>query len=67
MTKHFVKNEHWCYFEDWYSLDYLMKLIYDAIMKYDIDVEAAALLKAGHDEIQKTECYDNYGCPSYIR
>ena len=25
------------------------------------------LLKTGHDEIQKTECYDNNGCPSYIR
>ena len=21
---------------------------------------------AGHEVIQKTECYDNYGCPSYI-
>ncbi len=42
-------------------------LIYDAIMKHDIDAESAALLKAGHDEVKKTECYDNYGCPSYIR
>lgn len=67
MTKHFVEDEHWCYFDDWYSPDFSMKQIYDVIMKYDIDVEAAALLKAGHDEIQKTECYDNYGCPSYIR
>lgn len=67
MTKHFVEDEHWCYFDDWYSPDFSMKQIYDVIMKYDIDVEAASLLKAGHDEIQKTECYDNYGCPSYIR
>lgn len=22
---------------------------------------------AGHEVIQKTECYDNYGCPSYVR
>ncbi len=44
-----------------------MKLIYDAIMKYDIDSEAAALLKVGHEEIQKTEFYDNYSSPSYIR
>ena len=29
--------------------------------------DVAALLKAGHEEIQKTECYDNYGVPSYIR
>ena len=66
MTKHFVEDEHWCYFDDWYSPDNSMKLIYDAIMKQDIDADAAALLKAGHEEIQKTECYDNYGCPSYI-
>ena len=58
--------KHWCYFDDWYSPDYSMKLIYDAIMKHDIDAESQALLKAGHDEIKKTECYDNYGCPSYI-
>ena len=67
MTKHFVEDEHWCYFDDWYSPDYSLKLIYDAIMKCDIDAEAAALLKSGHDEIQNTECYNNYGCPSYIR
>lgn len=67
MTKHFVEDEHWCYFDDWYSPDYSMKLIYDVIMKYEIDAEAAAFLKAGHEEIQKTECYDNYSCPSYLR
>ena len=67
MTKHFVEDEHWCYFDDWYSPDYSMKQIYDVIMKYDIDVETAEMLKAGHKEILKTECYDNYGCPSYIR
>ena len=67
MTKHFVEDEHWCYFDDWYSPDYSMKQIYDAIMKYDIDAEAVALLKAGHDEIQNTKCYENYGCPSYIK
>ena len=67
MTKHFVEDEHWCYFDDWYSPDYFMKLIYDAIMKCDIDTESAMLLKSVHDEILNTECYDNYGCPSYIR
>lgn len=67
MTKHFVEDEHWCYFDDWYSPDLMMRQIYDAIMKYDIGAEAADLLKVGHDEIKKTECYDNYGCPSYIR
>lgn len=67
MTKHFVEDEHWCYFDNWYSPDYSVQQIYDSIIKYDIDAEAAELLKAGHEEIQKTECYDNYGCPSYYR
>lgn len=24
MTKHFVEDEHWCYFDDWYEPDYSM-------------------------------------------
>lgn len=66
MTKHFVEDEHWCYFDDWYSPDYSMELIYDAIMKYDIDAESWALMEEGHNEIQQSECYEDYGCPSYI-
>ena len=67
MCEHFIKDEHWCYFDDMYSSVYTMLWIYDAIMKYDIDAEAATLLKAEYDEIQKTECYDKYCCPSYIK
>ena len=66
MTKHFVEDKHWCYFHDWYSPDYSMKLIYDAIMKHDIDAESQALLEEGHKEILQSECYEDYGCPSYI-
>ncbi len=66
MTKHFVEDEHWCYFDDWYSPDYSMNMIYDAIMKYDIGVESQALLEEGHNEILQSECYEDYGFPSYI-
>lgn len=62
MTKQFVEDEHWNYFDDWYSSDNSMRLIYEAI-----DAESVDLLKKGHEEIQNSECYDNYGCPSYIR
>ena len=58
--------KHWCYFDDWYSPNYSMKLIYDAIMKHDLDAESQALLEEGHKEILQSECYEDYGCPSYI-
>ena len=67
MCIHFVEDEHWCYFDDWYSPDNVMSELYEFIMKHDIDKDAEALLLAGHEEIRQTECYDNYGCPSYIR
>lgn len=58
--------KHWSYFDDWYSPDYSMKLIYDAIMQHDLDAESHALLEEGHKEILQSECYEDYGCPSYI-
>ena len=51
MAKHFIEDEHWCYFDDLYSPEYSLQSIYDEIMRHDIDTEAAELLKAGHDEI----------------
>ena len=35
-------------------------------MKYDIDEESIKLLEEGHKEIMKSECYEDYGYPSYI-
>ena len=35
MCKHFVEDEHYCYFDDMYSPDYTMQWIYDAIQKQD--------------------------------
>ena len=36
-------------------------------MKYDIDEESRKLLEEGHKEILQSECYEEYGCPSYIK
>ena len=91
MTKHFVEDEHYCYFDDMYSPEYTMQWIYESIrkaaikrevgqvttcvfpsvsrlneVKHDIDIEAHALLDEGHNEILQSECYKDYGVPSYI-
>jgi len=66
MCDHFVEDEHYCYFDDMYSPEYTMQWIYKEIQKHDIDAESQVLLEVGHKEILKSECYKNYGCPSYI-
>ena len=35
-------------------------------VKHDIVAESQALLEEGHKEIQQSECYEDYGYPSYI-
>ena len=49
-----------------YSPEYSLLWIYEDIMKYDIDQESRKLLEGGHEEIQQSECYEEYGYPSYI-
>ena len=66
MCEHFVEDEHYCYFDDMYSPEYTMQWIYDAIQKHDIDEESRELLEEGHKEIFQSECYKEYGYPSYI-
>ena len=43
-----------------------MQWIYEAIRKYDLDEESRGLLEEGHKEILQSECYKEYGYPSYI-
>ena len=66
MCEHFIKDEHWCYFDDMYSPEYTMQWIYEAIQKHEMDAESQALLVDGHKEILQSECYEDYGSPSYI-
>jgi len=65
MCKHFVEDEHFCYFDDLYSPEYSLQWIYKNILKYDIDEESMALLKEGHEEILHCKSYEDYGIPSY--
>ena len=66
MCEHFVKDEHYCYFDDIYSPEYTMQGIYEAIQEHNIDSESQRLLEEGHKEILQSECYEDYGMPSYI-
>lgn len=49
-----------------YSPEYTMKWIYEVMQKYDIDAESQFLLEEGHKEIPQSECYQDYGYPSYV-
>lgn len=66
MAVHFVEDEHYCYFDDMYSPEYSLRSIYDEIRKYEIGEEEQMLLDVGHSEIMDSECYQEYGYPSYI-
>ncbi len=60
MCKHFVEDEHFCYFDDMYSPEYTMQWIYESIRKHDLDTEPQAMLVEGHKEILQSECYEDY-------
>lgn len=66
MAVHFVEDEHYCYFDDMYSPEYSLRNIYVCIRKYGIGEEEHTLLDLGHSEIMDSECYQEYGYPSYI-
>ncbi len=66
MCKHFVEDEHYCYFDDMYSPEYTMQWIYEAIQNHDIDAESLALLDERHKKSYRANAYEAYGVPSYI-
>lgn len=66
MCDHFVKDEHYCYFDDLYSPEYVLQSLFEDFQMHDLCPEASAILKQGHDEIIQTECFEDYGYPSYL-
>lgn len=66
MCIHFVNDEHYCYFDDLYSPEYIMQNIFEKLQMSELDLDSAMLLKEGHDEVMQTECYQDYGYPSYL-
>lgn len=66
MCIHFVDDEHYCYFDDMYSPEYILQGIFEKLQMCDLDFDTAMLLKEGHDEIMQTACYQEYGYPTYL-
>ena len=66
MCVHFVADEHYCYFDDLYSPEYVLQGLFEKLQMCNLDFDSAMQLKEGHDEIMQTECYQEYGYPSYI-
>lgn len=69
-TRHFIEDEHWCWFDDLYSLDYTVSHIWDKFIPYirygAMARECLEELKAGLAEIEASEAYQEYHMPSMI-
>ncbi len=66
MVRHFVDDEHYCYFDDMYAPEYSLQRIYEDIKQCGIGDEEQVMLDIGHSEIMDSECYHEYDYPSYI-
>lgn len=62
---HFMTEEHWCYFDDWYSPEYcydkLLELIAKDIKTKTLPDDLNTLLNNGLKRITKSECVEDYG------
>lgn len=67
LTYHFVKDEHYDYFDDMYSPDYvcqdMMEAVINAIKCGNLSAEELKRLKEGLEKLKHTEAYEDYGVP----
>ena len=67
LTYHFVEDEHYNYFDDMYSPDYvcqdMMEAIIDAIKSGKFPAAELQRLKDGMEKLKHTEAYEDYGVP----
>lgn len=67
LTYHFVKDEHYDYFDDMYSPDYfcqdMMEAIIDVIKNGNFQAAELQRLKDGLDKLKHTEAYEDYDVP----
>ena len=67
LTYYFVEDEHYNYFDDMYSPDYIcqdmMEAIIDAIKNVNFTAEELLRLKDGLEKLKHTEAYEDYGVP----
>ena len=67
LTYHFVKDEHYNYFDDMYSPDYvcqdMMEAIINGIKNGNFPVAELQRLKDELEKLKHTEAYEDYGVP----
>ena len=67
LTYHFVEDEHYNYFDDMYSPDYvcqdMMEAIIDSIKSGNFPAAELQRLKDGLEKLKHTEAYEDYGVP----
>ena len=67
LTYHFVEDEHYNYFDDMYSPDYvckdMMEAVVDAIKSGNFPDEELQQLKEGMEKLKYAEAYEDYGVP----
>ena len=67
LSKHFVKDEHYNYFDDMYSPDYECTDLCQTLIKHlqkHPDAESQKLFNQGLAEIRQMEAFTDYGIPS---
>lgn len=67
LTYHFVEDEHYNYFDDMYSPDYVCQDMMEAVISSikngnfsDVELQR---LKDGLEKLKHTEAYEDYGVP----
>ena len=67
ITYHLVEDEHYSYFDDMYSPDYvcqdMMEAITSSIKSGNFSAAELQRLKNGLGKLMQTEAYENYGVP----
>ena len=67
LTYHFVEDEHYNYFDDMYSPDYvcqdMMEAIIDSIKSGNFPAAELQRLKDGLEKLKHTEAYKDYSVP----
>ena len=67
LTCHFVEDEHYNYFDDMYSPDYvcqdMMEAIISSIKSGNLSDVELQRLKDGLEKLKHTEAYEDYGVP----
>lgn len=67
LTRHFVEDEHYNYFNDMYSPDYvcqdMMEAVIDSVKGGKFPNAELQRLKEGLEKLKHTEAYEDYGVP----